>query len=112
MMRSLNRLTKWRTFFASWQLGTRPPEDGELRAIKHHLEMSMIMRAELSALVFLLTEKGVFTEQEWYDALSAEATALSSIYAKSFPGWKATDQGMSMKLPEARQTMQELGFPS
>ena len=28
----LNRLAKWRKFFTSWQVGTRPENDGEAKA--------------------------------------------------------------------------------
>ena len=33
-------------------------------------------------------------------------------YADSYPGWSSTPDGLSMKLPEAGETMRQLGFPS
>ena len=109
--RALQKLAKWRNFFASWQLGTRLREDGEYRALKHHLELSILLRAEVNALARLLTEKGVFTAEEFIRALTAEAKRLDHDYEESYPGWRSTQDGMSMKLPEAGDTMLDLGFP-
>ena len=109
---ALEKLTKWRRFFASWQLGTRPPGDGELRAVADHRELSILMRAELSALTGLLIRKGVFTQEEAGDALEAEAKRLDHDYEESYPGWRSTPDGLSMKMPEAAETMRKLGFPS
>lgn len=109
--RALQTLTKWRKFFASWQVGTRPPTDGEYRAIVHHRELSILLRAEVSALRGLMVTKGVFTEDEWARALEAEAKQLNQDYARAYPGWAATDRGMNMKMPAALETMKRLGFP-
>lgn len=106
-----NKLCKWRRFFASWQLGTRPADDGEFKAVAHHRELSILLRAELTALTGLLIRKGVFTQQEFRDALEAEAKQLDHDYEESFPGWRSTPDGMSMKMPEALETMRKLGFP-
>jgi hypothetical protein len=111
MLAALEKLTKWRRFFASWQLGSRPPSDGEFRAIVHHRELSILLRAEVSALTGLLLRKGVFTEQEWRDALELEATQLDHDYEETYPGWRSVADGMSMKMPEALETMTKLGFP-
>jgi hypothetical protein len=109
--RVLNKLCKWRTFFASWQLGTRSRREGEVQAVKHHRELSILLRVEVTALTGLLLEKGVFTEQELNEAVTAEAKRLDHGYEESYPGWRSTDEGMSMKLPEAQETMRNLGFP-
>ena len=111
LSRVLNKLAKWRTFFASWQLGSRSDTDGECRAVKHHREATILLRAELSALTGLLIEKGLFTGQEWQDAVVAEAKRLDHDYEESFPGWRSTSAGMSMKMPEAGETMKRMGFP-
>jgi hypothetical protein len=111
-MRAMNKLTKWRAFFASWQLGTRRSSDGECRAVRDHREVTIICRAELSALAGLLIKKGVFTQEEFTGALTAEAKRLDHDYEEHFPGWRSTEAGMSMKMPEAGETMRELGFPS
>lgn len=108
---ALNKLCKWRGFFASWQLGTRPPGDGELKAVKHHREATILLRAEVSALTGLLIEKGLITQAEFAEALLAEAKRLDHGFEESFPGWRSTPSGMSMKLPEAGETMRKMGFP-
>ena len=108
---ALEKLTKWRKFFASWQLGTRADGDGESRAVRNHRELSILLRAEVSALTGLLMRKGVFTQQEWQASLEAEAKALDHAYEETYPGWRSTPDGLSMKMPEALETMRKLGFP-
>jgi len=108
---ALEKLCKWRKFFASWQLGTRLAGDGELRAVTNHREATILLRAEVSALAYILLSKGICTEQEWQDALAAEAVALDHLYQQNYPGWSSTADGLRMKLPEAAETMKKLGFP-
>lgn len=109
--RSLQRLTKWRRFFASWQLGTTRQDDGTYKAVSDHRELTIILRCEVNALTGLLIRKGVFTAKEFDDALREEADKLSADYARRFPGWKATDAGLEMRMPGAMETMHRLGFP-
>jgi len=111
MLAALDQLAKWRRFFTSWQTGTRPADDGEAAAIRHHRELSILLRCEMSALAGLLLRKGVFTETEWRDALEAEAKQLDADYAAAYPGWSSAPNGMTMKLPEAAETMRRLHFP-
>jgi len=56
---ALNKFAKWRTWFASWQLGTRSDHDGECSAVKDHREVTMLLRAEVNALTKVLIDKGV-----------------------------------------------------
>lgn len=111
LVAALDKLTKWRKFYASWQLGTRPKDDGELKALTHHLELSILLRVEVSAVIALLISKGVFTLDEWHASLEAEAKALDHAYEETYPGWRSTPAGLSMKMPEALETMRKLGFP-
>jgi hypothetical protein len=111
MLAALDKLAKWRKFFASWQLGTVPAHDGRFKAVADHREITILVRAELSALTGLLLRKGVFTEQEWRDALELEAKQLDHDYEERFPGWRSLPEGLSMKLPEAAETMRKMGFP-
>lgn len=111
MLNELNKLTKWRKFFASWQLGSRSENDGEYKAVVHHRELSILLRCEMSAMAGLLLRNGIITEEEWQQALEAEAIMLSQDYAESYPGWRATSMGMQMSMPEAAETMRNLGFP-
>jgi hypothetical protein len=108
---ALEKLAKWRKFFASWQVGTVPAGDGRYKAVADHWELSILMRAELSALTGLLLRKGVFTEQEHRDALELEARQLDHDYEESYPGWRSLPEGLHMRMPEAGETMRKLGFP-
>lgn len=107
----LEKLCRWRGFFASWQCGTRSAADGEVRAVKDHRELSILLRCEVNALTGLLLEKGVFTAEEWDAALRAEAKALDHDYEERYTGFRSTLAGMSMEMPEAFETMTDLGFP-
>jgi hypothetical protein len=110
--RVLNKVAKWRRFFASWQLGTRLETDGEFKAVSHNREMYIMLRIEQNALVTLLVKKGTFTAEEYQDQVIAAAKALDHAYEESYPGFRSTENGMSMKMPEALETMQNMGFPA
>jgi len=102
----IERLCKWRTVFAGWQLGTRAKGDPESDAVRDHRELSMMLRAGSSAIVGLLIKKGVFTVEEYNAQLQEEAQYLCEAYERKFPGFKATDEGMQMDTVIARDTMQ------
>lgn len=91
---ALNRLTKWRSVFAGWQLGTRTQDDPECKAVKDHREVTILLRCELTAITKLLLDKGVFTQEEFQVAMLQEAEMLSKDYENRFPGMKATDIGI------------------
>lgn len=101
----LNRLAKWRAVFAGWQLGSRPKDDPECQAVRDHREVTILLRAEVTALTGLLIRKGVFTGKEFTEAVGEEADQLSADYARRFPGMEATDDGIAYHLPEAASTM-------
>lgn len=103
---SMNRLTKWRIVLASWQLGTRSDTDAECKAVKEHREATILLRAELNAIAFLLLEKKVFTEEEFDAARLGAADRLNADYQAFFPGFKATDTGIDINTAIARDTMQ------
>ncbi|MEX3635997.1 hypothetical protein [Paraburkholderia sp. BR14320] len=103
--RTLNRLAKWRSVFAGWQLGTRVTGDPESEAVRDHRELSMVMRAEVSALAALLMQKRVFTVDEFNAQIADEAEWLSQAYERKFPGMRATDAGISIDPHAAKDTM-------
>ncbi len=107
LRQSLNRLAKWRTVFAGWQLGTRAKGDPECDAVRDHREVTILMRAEMNTLVELLMEKKVFTHEEFQLSLGENADHMSAQYERQFPGFKAQDYGMEMKMPEAGETMKD-----
>lgn len=111
MVAALEKLARWRKFFASWQLGTVPASDGRYKAVADHRELSILMRAELSALTGLLVRKGAFSRDEFAESLEREAKLLDHDYEESYPGWRSVPEGLSMKMPEAGETMRKLGFP-
>jgi hypothetical protein len=95
-MHALNVLAKWRVLFTGWQLGTRPKGDPEGDAVRDHREVTILLRAEMSALTGLLIEKGAFTLDEWLSALEREANQLCADYERKFPGVSATADGLAM----------------
>lgn len=103
---ALNRLAKWRSVFAGWQLGTRPKGDPECDAVRDHREATLLLRAEVTTLAALLIKKGVFSQSEFEDQLEIEADLLSSTLEARFPGFKAEPHGMSMDVQKAAKTMQ------
>ncbi len=92
--KAVNRLAKWRSVFAGWQLGTRPKGDPECDAVRDHREATLLLRAEVNALLELCLAKGLFTADEWNLALGTEADHLSKEYEKRFLGMTATDIGI------------------
>lgn len=97
---AMNRLTKWRTIFVGWQLGTRLKGDPESDALRDHREATIIMRAELSALTKLLIDKKVIGLDEWIREMTEEAEKLDLDYARRFPGIRATDYGIEIYDPQ------------
>lgn len=102
---ALNRLAKWRSIFAGWQLGTRTDSDPESQAVRDHRESTLIQRVELSALTRLMIEKGVFTLEEFQIQMLDEVEAMQEMLEAKFPGMRATDLGMSMDPAKAAETM-------
>lgn len=104
--RVLNRVTKWRTVFAGWQLGTRSDTDPECEALKDHREVTILLRIEGSTLLKLLVEKGIFTQEEFQRGLIEEAELLDKDYERKFPGMQATDTGIRFD-KRAAETMKD-----
>lgn len=107
MMRALNRVCKWRTLFAGWQLGTRPKGDPECDAVRDHRELSILLRVEVTALAGLLLRKGLITEAEIQAALEREANTLSRQYEEKFPGVRATDDGLAIEIAKVTGWMKD-----
>jgi hypothetical protein len=108
--KALNKLTKWRSIFAGWQLGTRPKGEPESDAVRDHREVTVLMRAELNALVTLLIKNGTFSREEWLRCLANEADLLSKAYEMKFPGMHATEDGIEMDVRQAQETMRRMNF--
>lgn len=108
--RALQKLGKWRSVFAGWQLGSRPITDAECNAVRDHRDVTMVLRAEASVLLKLLVAKGVFSLEEYQLALIEEAEQLSKDYERKFPGMKATDVGIAYDGPVASETMRRMNW--
>jgi hypothetical protein len=104
-MTVLNRVTKWRSVFAGWQLGTRGKEDPECQAVKDHRETTILLRIEASAFAAILLKKGICTHEELQKQFIEEAEALDAEYEKKFPGYKSTNMGMNIDAKVAAQTI-------
>lgn len=97
---ALNKLTKWRSVFAGWQLGSLSIEDETCRAVRDHREVTMLLRAEVNALQQLLVAKGVCTQSEWLQQLVEEAEHLDKAYERKFPGFRTSDDGVTIHNPQ------------
>lgn len=101
---ALNRLAKWRTVLAGWQLGTRAKGDSECDAVRDTRELLLLLRVELNALVNLSLRHGTFTQEEWFQALTNEAHQMEMALERRFPGFKATDEGIAVETARAAVT--------
>jgi hypothetical protein len=73
LQRKLNLLCKWRSVFASWQLGIRSDTDAECAALKDHREVTILLRTEVSALAGCLIRAGVISQEDFQKQLIEEA---------------------------------------
>lgn len=106
---ALNRLAKWRVVFVGWQLGTRMKGDAEADAVRDHRELTIALRVEVNAMIGLLVDKNLITQEEWFQRLTKEAESLEKDYEARFPGYKATDVGMTIDVQQAVKTSE--GWP-
>lgn len=105
VMKSMERLCKWRVILASWQCGMNNHDSPEFKAVEDHRELTLLMRAELNAIVRLLTDKGFFTIEEWQRQMLEESGHLNKAIEGKFPGLVASDNGVIVKTIEAEETM-------
>lgn len=94
--RVLNKLAKWRILFTGWQLGTRVKGDPEGDAVRDHREVTILLRAEVSALTAILVTKGICTREDFEAALTTEAMLLDRDYEQRFPGVESDESGLKM----------------
>lgn len=102
---ALQKLAKWRSVFAGWQLGTRMADDPECQAVKDHREATLIMRVEVNALTALLVSKGVFSVEELSNQIREEAIELDMRMEKCFPGITTSESGVHYDTKVAAETM-------
>lgn len=106
MHAALERVAKWRSTFAGWQLGTRLKGDPECDAVRDHREATIMLRVEASAITRLLIEKGLLSQAEVQQAFLDEAEALDLELSRRFPGLRSVENGIEIyDLQKARNTM-------
>ena len=110
VVRSLNRLAKWRLVLAGWQLGTRTDDDPECAAVRDTREVLLVLRAEVTALTRALIERGMVSQEHMQDLVADEADRLSAALSDRFPGVRATDEGLAMDTRIAAETMRRMHF--
>jgi hypothetical protein len=103
--RTVNRLAKWRTVFAGRWLGTRPKDDPECQAVRDITEKYLMLRVEVNALTALFIARGVFAVEDFEKQIIRECDYMQTMLEKSFPGFKATDDGMHIDTARAAETM-------
>jgi hypothetical protein len=111
MLAALNRLCKWRSILTGWHIGTQGPHVPGVQAMRDLQDFRLITRAELTALTWLLMEKGIITKAEWEAAVGREANELERMLQQKFPGYRATDTGMIITAAVAAETNKVMGFP-
>jgi hypothetical protein len=105
------RLCKWRTVFIGWMLGTLADGTPGLKAHKDRVDAQIMHRVEINALTALLISKGVFTTEEFMAQIVEECGHKQREFEEMFPGYRATDVGISMDLAKVTETMKRMGFP-
>ncbi len=117
MIDALNKLCKWRMVLAGWHSGTKSLQTGGkatpgVAAMRDLMDKWLIMRAENSAIVALLVQKGVCTADEFHSAIMEEAAKLDKDMERVFPGFRTSEEGVVVyDAVLASQTMADMGFP-
>jgi hypothetical protein len=112
MSDALNLLCKWRTVLAGWHGGTASLSQPGVSALRDEADHRLVMRAEVNALTGLLVAKGVFTIDEFQDAITKEAITAEVDLQRRFPGFKATTIGIDIyDIDLANRTMAKNNFP-
>lgn len=86
-----------------------PTHPAQTRAIHDLFGDLLRLRAEVSAIQYLLMQAGIIDEQKFGDTIQAECQWLCEQYERQFPGFKATDTGLNIDTSVALKTMQ--GWP-
>lgn len=105
-----NKLAKWRSVYAGWRLGTRAKSDGESQYTRDLHEQLLLLRAEVSALTWLVRDLGA-THEQVQERMLTEYTELDKLQEQKFPGFRTEQGGVHMQFPDAADTMRSKGFP-
>lgn len=103
------RLCKWRNLFN--MMATLGDRFALERYVRDNADRTLLLRAEVNAITALLIQKGVFTPLEFTAQLDVEAEELMHALEKIYPGFMAGDDGLSMQMPQAQQTIESWKKP-
>lgn len=73
--------------------------------MRDHRELTIMLRAEVTAIVSVLTTAGITTPEKFTRQVEIEARALDELFEQRFPGISTCEIGVNLKLPEAAETM-------
>ena len=105
----INRLDRWPMALVGRLLGTVIPDTPKAKGVREHLRELLRHRAELNTIAGLLREKGVITQEEYTARLQEESRWYCDQLEKQFPGFRATDIGVDIDIPQAYKTTR--GWP-
>lgn len=97
------RLCKWRNLYA--MMATMGNANAFQRYIRDVADKMLLLRAEHSSLTALLIQKGIITSLEFTAQLDVEAEVLMTVMEQAYPGFTATDDGITLSNPMAQETM-------
>jgi hypothetical protein len=111
-----NRLTQWKRILTARMLGVNTLSGprylnmpANVQAVADLFEEVLTLRAENNSLVQLLIAKGAFTSDQWTNRCAVESHKLADAIEKTFPGMRATDDGITMDAAVAQKTMANWG---
>lgn len=110
MTQALETLCKWRA--VSQMMATMGTQTAFERYVRDVADKHLLLRAETSALVAMLVQKGVFTLTEYRAQLDVEAEALCAMLEQAYPGFRATETGMTLDTKVAADTMRLWNQPT
>jgi len=109
--KAMNKLCKWRSVFVGWMIGSKHQSEPGVQAYRDAVDFRLAARVELNALSTLLIEKGVFTREEFTAQVTIEAELYDKTLENLFPGYRTTDQGITIDPKIAVETNRRMGFP-
>jgi hypothetical protein len=108
---AVQRLGKWRSVLVGWMIGTKGANEPGVQAHRDRADAILMLRVEVNALTALLIAKGVFTTDEFMAQIVTECEHKQSELEAMFPGYRATDAGISIDPHVAAITNKRMGFP-
>jgi hypothetical protein len=92
-------------------IGTKAADAPGVKAYRDRADAVLMLRVEVNALTALLIAKGVFTLDEFMAQIVTECEHKQRELEAMFPGYKATDVGISIDPKIAAETNWRMGFP-